>query len=330
MLLLLFGWILSGQEDREAHQVAVFVYCNGTINTPTNALRAGLTSSIMNDSSGSYVVLDRSDEILSLLKKEFKYQGDGYVRDDQLVSIGDHLGAHYLCVVDITYYPDDSQYFFECRLVNVRSRQVERQSFYPTGQTVVSSLSPQEQIKVAGALSSIFRLNPKAIKVGDPYRDGSGNPVYVDGSLMRIGYIDETGEHGFSYVVLPIKHDYPYTAESDSLFLRPPYLSEMRLLYGNNDVLGLSGEFWSSDVYDDDFSRYPDHCIGSFNFDTCRESRRSGRDRPKFMKDEEREKGIHHVWGVVTWSVGPDGSRREKKEKPHNPDNLSCINIHPF
>ena len=157
LLSLLVGYTCFGQTNDEAKQVAVFVYCDKSVTTPVSALRARLTSTLVNEVDVSYIVVDRTDEILSVLRSEYDYQGSGMVRDDQLVNIGDHLGAYYLCVVSVTYYPEDQQYFFECKMVNVGTRRIEKLSFYPDNEyTMITSLSPQNQIKVAGVLSKMF------------------------------------------------------------------------------------------------------------------------------------------------------------------------------
>ena len=228
-------------------QVAVFVYNDKTVTTPTTALRAKLTSSLVNERSRSYIVIDRTDDILNALKKEYNYQSGGLVRDDQLVSIGEHLGANYLCVVNITFYQSDNQYFFECKLVNVETRQIERQSFYPNDDSIVSSLAPQQQIKVAGELSSAFFIKGEtSYVVGDVYYDNNREPVYIEGVPMRIGYIDETGEHGFSFVVLPFKCEFPKIAKT-TYELQLPYLSQLRFLMNNKELLNLNGEYWARD-----------------------------------------------------------------------------------
>ena len=191
----------------------------------------------------------------------------------------------------------------------------------------------QEKAKVILSLNPDDKhaqeLNIKS-KVGDVYRDESGNPVYVDGVLMRIGYIDETGEHGFSFFVVPKKYNYPYTVESEVVSLRPPYLSELKLLYGNNHILGLSGEFWSLDDLGS-VSGSLDEWYGSLAFDTGRESRRRS---SRILRIDE-DGHLHHVFrGAAIWTEKRDRNGRivstTSTSLPRNAETLYCINIHPF
>ena len=178
---LLFGMMSVvgfAQTNDEAKQVAVFVFCDESVTTPVNAMRAKLTSTLVNEVGDSYQVVDRTAEILSALKSEYNYQGSGLVRDDQLVSIGEHLGAYYLCVVSVTYYSDFNQYTFECKLVNIETRRIEKQSMYPDDEdTMVSSLSPQMQYKVGSALSKMFKMGSASSPSG---HGSSSDYPYVD------------------------------------------------------------------------------------------------------------------------------------------------------
>ena len=178
---LLFGMMsvaAFAQANDEPKQVAVFVFCDESVTTPVNAMRAKLTSTLVNEVGDSYQVVDRTAEILSALKSEYNYQGSGLVRDDQLVSIGEHLGAYYLCVVSVTYYSDFNQYTFECKLVNIETRRIEKQSMYPDDEdTMVSSLSPQMQYKVGSALSKMFKMGSASSPSG---HGSSSDYPYVD------------------------------------------------------------------------------------------------------------------------------------------------------
>lgn len=244
IIIALFNNTIQGQTSNNLlsgnKHVAVFVYCDETVSTPINALRAKLTSTLINGDKSTYDVVDRTDDILNVLKEEYKYQGTGLVKDEQLVSVGEHLGANYICVVNVTHYSEYNQFFFECRLVNVETRKIEMQTFYPDdNQTIISILTPQKQLEVAENLASSFGLlsqSSKALKVGDDY--GMTHELSSGQRLRyRIGYLDNTNKHGIAFVVLPGKSNSP----------RGPSLAQLKILYQNKETLGLYGEYWSSD-----------------------------------------------------------------------------------
>ena len=240
-VLFLTPFVSMGQDTKNMQQIAVFVHCDKSISTPMNALRANLTSYLVNGAKDDYIVLDRSDEILDLLKQEYSYQGSGIVRDDQIITIGDQLGANIICAVSITHYAEYNQFFFECKMININTTQVLIQANYPDteiGQNVVRSLSPQVQVKVAKELATMFGYN--SFSIGDVFKT---ERVIVGGFsfdvLCRVGYLDKSNLHGFAYGVIPRKTDIP---RSDT-----PTLSQLRLLYQNRESLGLFGEYWSQD-----------------------------------------------------------------------------------
>lgn len=153
--------------------IAVFVYCDETVSTPINALRAKLTSSLINSENSPYDVVDRTDEILKVLKEEYKYQGSGLVKDDQLVSLGEQLGANYICVVNVTYYSEYNQFFFECKTIDIEKRLIEKQAYYPKdANTTINDLTPQTQIRVAGELANQLQPEDKKEKKNIQYSTG--------------------------------------------------------------------------------------------------------------------------------------------------------------
>ena len=246
---------LFGQNDGKANrQIAVFVYCDKSVTTPVNALSSRLTSTLVDGGNSQFVVVDRSEEILELLKKEYQYQGSGLVRDDQLTSIGEHWGVDLICAINITYYSEYNQYFFDCKIVNVESRKVEKQVYFPNnnGQRVISDLSPQTQLTVAQELaSSIGLLSASQIierefAVGDVYLDKNNKPVGTGNSYYRVGYVDGTKKHGLAYKIVSIKSEWPIPYDTE-LGARVPTVRQMQLLHGNKTILGLYGEFWSCD-----------------------------------------------------------------------------------
>lgn len=160
-LFITFGSLYGASADKEPKsdsqkkRVDVFVYTDSSITIPTNALRAELTHELVNNDS-TYVVTDRSAEMLSFLRQELNYQESGMVRDDQLIRIGEHFGANYLCVIYITWYKEYNQYFFEGVLLDILTRTVEKHSFYPKEGNKVERLDPQTQINIGKDLARQF------------------------------------------------------------------------------------------------------------------------------------------------------------------------------
>lgn len=319
-----FGNSLPTQKIEEERQVAVFVNSDKTVTVPLNALRAKLTASLINE---DYIVVDRTEQIMDLLKKEYSYQAGGLVRDDQLISIGDHIGASYICSVTVTFFEAYQQFFFECKIVNVKTRQIEKQSYFPDTdkkQSVVNTLTPQEQIRVAETLSKELSFNQKQLKIGDAYYEDHA-PVYVQGVLMRIGYIDETGNHGFAYVVLPKKSDSPtWSTDADKIQLQIPTISQLELLYQSKDILGLNDEYWSSERLD---KRY-DSSYHHFSFDF---STGSINDRWSSKRVESNMGANASISSqVVRIHKNVKTGNTYQTELPFHNDYLSCINIHFF
>ncbi|MBR5677799.1 MAG: hypothetical protein IKX20_06650 [Paludibacteraceae bacterium] len=160
LLLALFTFrfqtlCVSAQETK---QLAIFVYSDNETSSIA-ALRSQLTLSFLEGRNSNYSVVDRTDEIMKALIEEYQYQGTGMVRDDQLISIGNQLAAYYICVVAVTYYPQDNQYFFDGRIIDISTRQIIKNTFYPSGdKTKIHNLSPQMQVQVAKELAKQLDL----------------------------------------------------------------------------------------------------------------------------------------------------------------------------
>lgn len=94
-----------------------------------------------------------------------------------------------------------------------------------------------DHVIVKAGVSSGFVVNPKndvnVCKIGDDAK------FIVGYSGYKIAYLDKSGKHGFA-----IKYDEysDFTCECDFF----PSIIELRMMYDNRYVLGLSGEYWSS------------------------------------------------------------------------------------
>ena len=159
--IVLFGlfvyFSLTGLQAQESlhggKRIDVFVYSDSSVTTSLNALRSELTHELVNSADSSYIVTDRTEEIWKYLRQELDYQESGYVRDDQLIKIGEHFGASYLCVVGVTNYQEYNEFFFEGTVVDIAARTVEKHSQYPDDGSKVEKLDPQTQIKVGKDLA---------------------------------------------------------------------------------------------------------------------------------------------------------------------------------
>ena len=124
-LLFSLGLSINVTGQTKDRQIAIFVYCDKSVSTPVSALSSRLSSSLIDGNNSSYIVVDRSEEIIETLRKEYQYQGTGLVRDDQLSAVGEQMGVDMICAINITYYSDYNQYFFDCKLVNIETTQIE-------------------------------------------------------------------------------------------------------------------------------------------------------------------------------------------------------------
>lgn len=274
---------LSAQNTEDTvRSIIVFVHTDPSTTTPLNALRAELTNELVNSADSSFVVNDRTDEIWTFLRQEFDYQDLGFVRDDQMIIIGEHFGANYLCVVNVTSYQEFGQYFFEGTVVDINSRRVVKHSYYPQGDNTVEKLDPQTQIKVGKDIarqlgfidkakeSTQTQSAAKALTVTrvrkircDPSNPTGGKKIgdyytgphtfrgqefeSTHGRQFIIGYLDYTGEHGLAY--MPTRFSSWCIAREDTFL--GAYIADVEQLlkiYENNDKLKLSGEFWTNEV----------------------------------------------------------------------------------
>ena len=162
MLCSCFVSFAQSSKGNEKQRIDVFVYKDSSVNTPVNALRAEFTHALK--TNDSYVVLDRTDEILAFLRGELKYGELGMVRADQLIEIGQHFGATTLCVVSVTPYGEYNQYYFEGTIVDMTSRSIVKHSRYPQGNEKIQDLSPQTQMTVARELLLELGLLPEKEK----------------------------------------------------------------------------------------------------------------------------------------------------------------------
>jgi len=75
--------------------------------------------------SNNYLGVDRTNAILEELAKEHNYQRSGAVSDDLIKSLGEQLGAQYLCIADINTINWQS-YYLDVRLIDVVTAEIIR------------------------------------------------------------------------------------------------------------------------------------------------------------------------------------------------------------
>lgn len=100
--------------------IAIFTANESSVNTDTKSFAIGeLTRAFIN--SGKYIVVDRSKEIEQIRQKEIKYQNEGYVKDDEIISIGNQAGVSMICAVFFRQQ-NWSDFTIEVRLVDIEKR----------------------------------------------------------------------------------------------------------------------------------------------------------------------------------------------------------------
>lgn len=161
-LFLIMASFCSLSAQKGDNSIAVFVYFTEQENIKTTSLRASMTDALIKSTNEKYIIADRTEEILKLLKQEYGYQEKGYVAPENLASVGEHIGANKICCVAITNYKEDG-YFFECSIVDVEKRSIEKGNEHATYPIVhkkdkkVTSLGVENSQMVAHKLAS--RLN---------------------------------------------------------------------------------------------------------------------------------------------------------------------------
>lgn len=184
-LLLLFVCILSVATISAQEKIAVFVYSTTKLNQPTNALRANIEEALNNSDEKAYIVVDRTEEFNEILKKEFKYQEEGYVSNKQLVTAGEQLGATKVCGVVIVDYGKEG-YFIECKILDVKKNQIDKIAKYPTNDEQVNNLGIATSKRVANSLA--LQLNVRSIdqENQENWKNEHGN--YIAWSIAGTGY----------------------------------------------------------------------------------------------------------------------------------------------
>ena len=111
-----------------------------------------------------YQVRNGQDEFNTFIKDEFSIQASGYINDDQLVSIGNALGAQLVCGIVVEYIAEEEDYYFRAKVISVANDEVKRTAKYPNeweGDLKVSELSRFNLQKVALLLIKRLQILPE-------------------------------------------------------------------------------------------------------------------------------------------------------------------------
>lgn len=153
--------IIVHAQSASSNQVAIFVYGDESISASLAPLRSALEKAIIDEKDKQYILVDRTPEILGLLKERYQYNGSGMVSDKQLYELGNQLTVYEMCVVQVGYHSEVNEYFFNFRLVDVVHTNVPKSGFYPTyedNQKPFNELSPREQIRAGHELAAQMGL----------------------------------------------------------------------------------------------------------------------------------------------------------------------------
>jgi len=140
--------------------------------------------------SDRYIAVNRTEAILEILGSEHIYQRSGAVSDEQIASLGEQIGAQYLCIAEISEVKGGT-YYLDVRLVDVVTAKTVSSA------TAGSNLADiNEMIRAArelaralmGGKSEALEIKPTVIESA-VYAD-AGKPVSrADGADFRDGKI---------------------------------------------------------------------------------------------------------------------------------------------
>ncbi|MDR0307537.1 MAG: CsgG/HfaB family protein [Chitinispirillales bacterium] len=110
---------VSAAKVADKPKIAVYV-AGGMEENAKRIVAANIIDGLVN--SGSYRMIERSDDFLDELTKEQQKQRDGSVDEKQIVSLGRQAGAQFICITDVTSAFGKSQ--VSARIVDVMTADV--------------------------------------------------------------------------------------------------------------------------------------------------------------------------------------------------------------
>ena len=98
MLAVICAGVSYGQGSTVKKKVAVYVTGSNDVSI-TKILGSKITEAIIKN--GKFSAVERTDAILSMLRREQTYQRSGNVDDSQIGKLGRELGVHYVAIAEI-------------------------------------------------------------------------------------------------------------------------------------------------------------------------------------------------------------------------------------
>lgn len=149
-LCLFLGITLQAQNKQRVVVGAIGV----DVNNPRslNALIDEFQEALIYGGGERYEVRNGQDEFNKFIKDEFAIQATGYIDDSQLTSIGNALGAQYICGIVVEYNDAEKDYYFRAKMISVETDEVKKTARYPNeieGDAKVFELSRYNLQKVA-------------------------------------------------------------------------------------------------------------------------------------------------------------------------------------
>lgn len=86
---------------------------------------------LLQSTERQYRVVDRSEEFRRFIEQERDYQASGVVDKAQMARISKELGAKYVCVLYVEYSPNDKDYYFQSRILDVENNDIIGNADYP-------------------------------------------------------------------------------------------------------------------------------------------------------------------------------------------------------
>lgn len=151
-----------------------------------NALVDEFQEALIYGGGERYEVRNGQDEFDNFIKDEYAIQSTGYIADSQLASIGNALGAQYICGIVVEYNKIDKDFYFRAKIVSVETDEVKHTARYPNeieGDLHVEELSRFNLQKVA--LLLIKRLDILSKEGNDKLDERIGQMSNKEASLIN-------------------------------------------------------------------------------------------------------------------------------------------------
>jgi len=182
IILVLLFLLASYASAQGKKTVAMGVFGEeGTKFKAMRPLKQRLESALLKE--GKFRIVDRTNDILKLLRTDFEYDAGTMVSDDDARQIGDILKADYLCIVESSSTVEN-YFLLKARLVSVEEQ---------TSATVrvQSNLSSQQDInRAVDELISQFFKRPGGLFLDPKYRMNPLSLEFANSLKRRVSFKD--------------------------------------------------------------------------------------------------------------------------------------------